>query len=45
MSIVWAILRMVEFLVGGGGVVGGFGPNILSLLVLIGIRIWIKTRL
>ena len=44
MSIVWAILSKVEFPV-GGGVVGGFGPNILSLLVLIEIRIRIKARL
>ena len=51
MSIFWAILSKVEFLVGGvvgggwgGGwwVVGGFGPNILSLLVLIEIRIRLK---
>ena len=42
MSIVFAILSKVEFLVGG---VGGFGPNILSLLVLIGIKVRIKTRL
>ena len=42
MSIVWAILNKVEFLWGGWG---GFGPNILSLLVLIEIRIRIKTRL
>ena len=41
---IWAILSKVEFLVGGGGV-GGFGQNILSLLVLIEIRIRIKTRL
>ena len=42
MSIFWAILSKVEFLVGGvvGG--GGFGPNILSLLVLIEIRIRLK---
>ena len=40
MSIFWAILSKVEFLV--GGVVGGFGPNILSLLVLIEIRIRLK---
>ena len=47
MSIVWAILSKVEFLVGGGawGGVGGIGLNILSLLVFIGIRIRIKTRL
>ena len=43
MSIVWAIFSKVEFLVGSG--VGGFGRNILSLLVLIEIRIRIKTRL
>ena len=42
MSMVWAKLSKVEFLVGWGG---GFGPNILSLLVLIEIRIRIKTRL
>ena len=42
MSTVWTILDKVEFLVGG---VGGFGPNILSLLVLIEMRIRIKTRL
>ena len=30
---------------GGRGGVGGFGPNILSLLVLIEIKIRIKTRL
>ena len=41
MSIVWSILSKVEFPVGGW--VGGFGPNILSLLVLIEIRIRIKT--
>ena len=49
MSMVWAILSNVEFPVGGGvvgvGWWGGFGPNILSLLVLIEIRIRIKTRL
>ena len=48
MSIVWAILSKVEFQVGGAWwvwVVGGFRPNMLSLLVLIGIRIRIKTRL
>ena len=44
MSIVWAILSKIEFLVGGGGW-GAFGPNIFSLLVLIEIRIRIKTRL
>ena len=42
MSIVWTILGMVEFLVGGGvsgvgmgwdGRMGGFEPNILLLLV------------
>ena len=45
MLIVWAILGKVEFPVGwwGGGVV--FRPNILSILVLIEIRIRIKTRL
>ena len=44
MSIVWSILSKVEFPV--GGVDGdGFGQNILSLLVLIEIRIRIKTRL
>ena len=42
MSIDWSILSKVDFPVGG---VGGFGPNILSLLVLIEIRIRIKTRL
>ena len=42
MSIVWSILRKVEFPVGW---VGGFRPNILSLLVVIEIRIRIKTRL
>ena len=54
MSIVWAILSKVEFLVewwvgevvgGWGGGWFGLGPNILSLLVLIEIRIRIKTRL
>ena len=45
MSIVWAILSEVEFLWGGVGWWGGFGVNILSLLVLIEIRIRIKTRL
>ena len=49
MSIVLAILSKVEFLVGwsDGGVRwwGGFWPNILSLIVLIEIRIRIKTRL
>ena len=51
MSIVWAILSKVEFPVGWvgwwvvGGVVVGFQPNILSLLVLIEIRIRIKTML
>ena len=57
MSIVWAILSKVEFLVGwwvvevvsgwhgGWGGLVGFGPNILSLLVLIEIGIRIKTRL
>ena len=54
MSIVWAILTKVEFLVGWwvGEVLGGwrggwvgFGLNILSHLVLIEIRIRIKTRL
>ena len=43
MSIVWAKLNKVEFPVGGWVVDGGFGPNILSILVLIGIRI--KSRL
>ena len=42
---IWAILSKVEFLMGGCGVGGGFGPIILSLLVLIDIRIGIKTRL
>ena len=45
MSTVWAILSKVEFPVGGWGRVGGwggFGPNILSLLVLIEIRIRLK---
>ena len=48
MSMIWAILSKVEFLVGGDGVRdggGGFRPNILSLLVLIEIRIRNKTRL
>ena len=46
MSIVWAIFSEVEFLwVGEGWWDGGFGVNILSLLVLIEIRIRIKTRL
>ena len=48
MSMVWAILSKVEFpvVVGwGGGVVGWFRPNIWSILVLIEIRIRIKTRL
>ena len=47
MLTVWAILSKVELPVRWwvGGVVGGFGPNILSLLVLIEIRIRIKTRL
>ena len=46
MSIFWAILGKVEFPVGWWvGGVGGFGQNILSLLVLIDIRIGIKTRL
>ena len=45
MSRVWSILSKVEFPVGGWGGVGGFGPNILSLLVLIEMRIRIKTRL
>ena len=49
MLIVWSILSKVEFPLGGwggvGGWVGGFGPNILSLLVLIEVRIRIKTRL
>ena len=42
MSMVWAKLSKVEFLVGWGGGWGGFGPNILSLLVLIEIRIRLK---
>ena len=46
MSMVWAILSKVEFLVvvgwWGGVVGGGFRPNILSLLVLIEIRIRLK---
>ena len=42
MSRVWSILSKVEFPVGG---VGDFGLNILSLLILIEIRIRIKTRL
>ena len=45
MLIFWIILSKVEFLVGCGAVGGGFGPNILSLLVLIEVRIRIKTRL
>ena len=46
MSIVWAIIGKVEFLVGGGwGGVCGLGSNVLLLLVLIEIRIRIKTRL
>ena len=52
MSIVWAILSKVEILMGGevvgeGGWLwcGGFGQNILLLLVLIRIRNRIKTRL
>ena len=44
MSIVWAILSKVEFPVGWGGG-GGFWPNIWSILVLIEIRIRIKTML
>ena len=39
MSKVWATLSTFEFLVGGGG---GFGPNKLSLLILIGIRIGLR---
>ena len=42
MSKALAILSKVEFPVDGGG--GGARPNIFSLLVLIWIRIRIKTR-
>ena len=44
MSIIWAISSKVEF-PEGWWVGGGFGPNILSLLVLIDFRIGIKARL
>ena len=49
MSIVWVILGQVELIevcgLGFGRWMGGFGPKILSLLVLIEIRIRIKTRM